>query len=193
MFEFIQGKLIKLNPAYAILENTGIGYFVNISLHTFSSLQGKQDGKLFMHEVIREDAHSLFGFQTETERDIFRHLISVSGIGANTARTILSSMSPDETSNAIVSGNVDVLKSVKGIGAKTAQRIIIDLKDKVGKAGGEVEIFTEASNTIKEEALSALIMLGFAKATVEKALTRILKTEKDLNVEQLIKRALKQL
>ncbi|MEA3443540.1 MAG: Holliday junction branch migration protein RuvA [Bacteroidota bacterium] len=193
MFEFIQGKLFKITPAYAVLENTGLAYFINISLHTFSAVQDKEHCRLFIHEVIREDAHSLFGFYTEVERDIFRNLISVSGIGPNTARMILSSMSPDETKNAILSGDVDLLKSVKGIGAKTAQRIIIDLKDKIGKADEHIEIFTDASNTIKEEALSALIMLGFGKAAVEKALAKIIKQEKDLSVEQLIKRALKQL
>lgn len=193
MFEFIQGKLFKLTPTYAVLENAGIGYFINVSLHTYSAIQGKADCQLFIHEVIREDTHMLFGFLTESEREIFRHLISVSGIGPNTGRMILSSMSPDEVKNAILSGNVDLIKSVKGIGAKTAQRLIIDLKDKVGKSEEQIEFFADASNTIREEALSALIMLGFSKAAIQKVLTKIAKQEKNLTVEQLIKRALKQL
>ncbi|MCF8370529.1 MAG: Holliday junction branch migration protein RuvA [Bacteroidales bacterium] len=193
MFEFIQGKLFKLTPACAVLENRGIGYFINISLHTFSAIQGKADCQLFIHEVIREDVHLLFGFFTETERDIFRHLISVSGIGPNTGRMILSSMSPDEVRHAILSGNVDQIKSVKGIGVKTAQRLIIDLKDKVGKSDEQAEFFIEGSNTIRDEALSALIMLGFAKSAVEKVIWKIVKQESNLTVEQLIKKALKQL
>ena len=193
MFEFIQGKVFRLTPAYVVLENGGIGYFINISVNSYSALQDKNDCQLFIHEVIREDSHSLFGFLAEKEREIFRQLISVSGIGANTARMILSSMTADEVTQAILSGNVDEIKRVKGIGAKTAQRVIIDLKDKVGKADGPLEIFDTGSNTTREEALSALIMLGFAKAAVDKVLSKIVKQEKELTVEQLIKRALKQL
>ena len=193
MFEFIKGKLVNLTPAYAVIDNSGIGYFINISLNTFSQIQGKKDCQLFIHQVIREDANILYGFLNNSEREIFRQLISVSGIGSNTARMILSSMNPGEIIEAITSGNVLVLKSVKGIGAKTAQRIIIDLKDKVGKSGEEDDIFFSQNNTIKDEALSALVMLGFARNTVNKVLDKNLTKESNLNVEELIKKALKQL
>ncbi len=193
MFEFIKGKLINITPTYAVIENSGIGYILNVSLNTYTQIQGKAECQLFIHQVIREDANTLFGFLTTQERDIFRHLISVSGIGANTARVILSSMNPAEVRDAILSGNVAQLQSVKGIGAKTAQRAIIDLKDKIGKSTIDADIFSSTSNTIKEEALSALVMLGFAKNTAGKVLDKNLLKEPDLSVEALIKRALKQL
>ena len=146
-----------------------------------------------VHEVIREDAHQLYGFADQEERDIFRHLISVSGVGASTARMMLSSLSPAEIEKSIISSDADLLKSVKGIGLKTAQRIIVDLRDKIGKLAGSGEIFAFADNTRRDEALSALVMLGFAKGAVSKVLDKIVREEKDLTVEEMIKRALKNL
>ncbi|MFW6219140.1 MAG: Holliday junction branch migration protein RuvA [Bacteroidota bacterium] len=195
MYEFILGKIAERTPAYMVLEVNGIGYFINISLHTFSRVGDKNEIRLFIHEVVREDAHLLFGFADKRERDIFRLLISVSGVGSNTARLILSSLSPDEIEQAILSGNVNLLKSVKGIGLKSAQRLIVDLKDKIGKSKEGEEILIHQDNTIKEEALSALVTLGFAKGLVEKTLTKILAREgsKDMSVEDMVKVALKQL
>ena len=191
MFEFIEGEIIEKNPAYAAIYISGISYFVNISLTTYGQIQNLNNGRLYIHHIIREDAHVLFGFYTKLEREIFRMLISVSGIGANTARVMLSSLSPDEIQDAIVGGKVDTLKSIKGIGAKSAQRIIVDLRDKMGK--GEAEIFEIKDNTIKYEALSALTVLGFSKNAVDKILNKILAEEDNLAVEDLIKKALKRL
>jgi holliday junction DNA helicase RuvA len=193
MITYINGKITEITPASVIIETGGIGYFVSISLNTFSKLDGKTEFKLLVHEVIREDAHQLFGFADAAERDIFRLLISVSGIGANTARMMLSSLTPVEIEKAIVDSNVNLLKSIKGIGLKTAQRIIVDLKDKVGKQAAAGEIFTFGDNTKREEALSALVMLGFARSAVIKVLDKIIREEKNLTVEDLIKKALKNL
>lgn len=193
MIDYIKGQIITLNPACIVLETAGIGYFISISLNTFSMLEGKSDAQILIHEVIREDAHQLFGFADNRERELFRALISVSGVGANTARMVLSSLKPHDVEVAIIEADVNVLKSVKGIGLKTAQRIIIDLKDKLGKAAPSGEIFASADNTIREEALSALVMLGFVKSAVIKALDKIIREEKNLSVEGLIKRALKNL
>jgi Holliday junction DNA helicase RuvA len=193
MIDYIKGTINQITPTFLILETGGIGYFINISISTFSKLEGKNEFKVLVHEVIREDSHLLFGFADTDERDIFRLLISVSGVGANTARMMLSSLSSLEIEKAIIGSDVNILKSVKGIGLKTAQRIIIDLKDKVGKQAGSGEIFAFADNTKREEALSALVMLGFAKSTVAKILEKIVREEKNLTVEDLIKRALKNL
>jgi len=193
MIEYIKGAITKINPTFLTIESGGIGYFINISINTFSKLEGKSDFKMLIHEVIREDAHLLFGFADSAEREIFRLLISVSGVGANTARMMLSSLSPGEIEKAILGSDVNILKSVKGIGLKTAQRIIVDLKDKLGKQAGSGEIFTIADNTSREEALSALVMLGFAKSAVSKVLDKIVREEKNLTVEDIIKRALKNL
>lgn len=193
MIDYIRGKIADLTPTYVIVENGGIGYFLNISLTTFSKLESKEEFKILVMEVIREDAHVLFGFADKEERDIFRSLISVSGVGANTARMMLSSLNPLEIEKAIISSEVNILKGVKGIGLKTAQRIIVDLKDKLGKHSGTGEIFAFADNTKREEALSALVMLGFGKSTVAKVLDKIIREEKSLTVEDLIKRALKNL
>jgi Holliday junction DNA helicase RuvA len=193
MIDYIRGKIADLTPTYVIVENGGIGYFLNISLTTFSKFEGKEEFKILVMEVIREDAHVLFGFADKEERDIFRSLISVSGVGANTARMMLSSLNPLEIEKAIISSEVNILKGVKGIGLKTAQRIIVDLKDKLGKHSGTGEIFAFADNTKREEALSALVMLGFGKSTVVKVLDKIIREEKSLTVEDLIKRALKNL
>lgn len=191
MFEYIKANLVELNPTYAIMDNSGIAYFVNISLNTYSLLKEGNEHTLYIHQVIREDAQLLYGFADKTERELFRLLITVSGIGSNTARMMLSSLSVKELKNAILTGNVNILKSIKGIGLKTAQRIIIDLKDKIVKSGAESDIFLNESNTIREEALSALVMLGFNKIAVEKTLDKIIKEEPGLKVESLIKLALK--
>lgn len=192
MIDYIKGK-IDLNPTFVIVENQGIGYFLNISLNTFAKLEGKTESILLVHEVIREDSHQLFGFADKEEREIFRLLISVSGVGAGTARMMLSSLNPVEIEQAILGSEVNTLKGVKGIGLKTAQRIILDLKDKLGKQPGTGEIFSFTDNTKREEALSALVMLGFGKNAVIKVLDRIIREEKGLTVEDLIKRALKNL
>jgi Holliday junction DNA helicase RuvA len=193
MLEYIKGHISQLTPTFVVIETGGIGYLVNISLNTFSLLEGKPEFKILIHEVIREDAHQLFGFAEAGEREIFRLLISVSGVGANTARMMLSSLSPGEIEKAIASSDVHVLQGVKGIGLKTAQRIIVDLKDKIGKHAGSGEIFSLTDNTNREEALSALVMLGFAKSAVAKVLDKIIREEKSLTVEDIIKRALKNL
>jgi holliday junction DNA helicase RuvA len=193
MIDYIKGEICQTTPTFLIMETGGIGYLVNISLTTFSKLDGKQEFKILIHEVIREDSHLLFGFADNEERDIFKLLISVTGVGANTARMMLSSLNPGEIEKAILGSDVDLLKSVKGIGLKTAQRIIVDLRDKVGKHAGSGEIFAFTDNTKREEALSALVMLGFAKSTVSKALDKIVREEKNLTVEDMIKRALKNL
>ncbi len=191
MFEYIKGHIIESSPAHCIVENNGIGYFINISLNTYTQLQNQKEIQLFLYEQIREDAHNLYGFYNVTERNIFTHLISVSGIGANTARMMLSSMSPHEIHEAIISGNVNLLKGIKGIGAKTAQRIIVDLTDKLGKEPVDQKIFTEPNNTIKDEALSALVMLGFVKGSAQKVIDKILAAEPNCKVEEVIKKALK--
>jgi Holliday junction DNA helicase RuvA len=193
MIDYIKGDITLITPTFLIMETSGIGYLVNISLTTFSRLESKKEFKILIHEVIREDSHQLFGFADIQERDIFRLLISVTGVGANTARMMLSSLNPGEIEKAILGSDSNLLKSVKGIGLKTAQRIIIDLKDKLGKHAGSDEIFTFADNTKREEALSALVMLGFAKSAVSKVLDKIVRDEKNLSVEDMIKRALKNL
>jgi Holliday junction DNA helicase RuvA len=193
MIDYIKGTITQITPAFITIETGGIGYFINISLTTFTKLEGKSDLKILVHEVIREDAHQLYGFADKEERDIFRQLISVSGVGASTARMMLSSLTPDEIEKSIIGSDVDLLKSVKGIGLKTAQRIIVDLRDKIGKQAGSGEIFAFADNTKRNEALSALVMLGFAKGAVSKVLEKIVREEKDLTVEEIIKRALKNL
>lgn len=193
MIDYIKGDIKQITPTFLTMETGGIGYLINISISTFSKLEGKKEFKILIHEVIREDSHQLFGFADSDERDIFRLLISVSGVGANTARMMLSSLSPVEIEKAILGSDANLLKSVKGIGLKTAQRIIVDLKDKLGKHAGSGEIFAFADNTKREEALSALVMLGFAKSAVTKVLDRIVRDEKNLTVEDMIKRALKNL
>ncbi len=192
MFAFIEGTVESLNPASAILNCNGVGYDLAISLNTYTLIKGKAECRLLTHLVVREDAHILFGFANEDERILFRHLISVSGVGANTARLILSSLSPGDVSEAIINAKVGLLQKVKGIGGKTAQRIIIDLKDKLVKDTGIREFLGTSHNTNKEEALSALTLLGFNKALAEKTVDKILQDEgSSISVEQLIKSALK--
>ena len=194
MIDYIKGDLTELNPAYAVIETAGMGYCIHIALPTYSALQQKTSTKLFIYESIREDAHVLFGFLTQTERQLFLLLISVSGIGANTARMILSSYSTQEIQDMIATGNVAALNSIKGIGTKTAQRIIVDLKDKIIKVAGISEpsmINMSANSLIKDEAVAALTMLGFSSAMSQKAVAKILSEQPDIQVEQLIKLALK--
>ncbi len=193
MFEYIKGIIVDLTPTSVVVENNGIGYFLNISLNTYSKLSGHKEVQLHLHQVVREDAHILFGFIDANERGIFRHLISVSGVGANTARMMLSSLTSSEIQSAIISSNVNTLQGVKGIGAKSAQRIIIELKDKLGKDTDISDFSLPQNNTTKEEALSALVMLGFAKNSVTKVIDKIFTANLDASVEDLIKLALKQL
>nr|WP_321453511.1 Holliday junction branch migration protein RuvA [uncultured Carboxylicivirga sp.] len=191
MYEYISGRIAEASPAHVVVDVNGIGYLLNISLNTFTRLEGKTEAQLFVHENIREDAFQLYGFADPAERELFRHLISVSGIGANTARMMLSSLTSEELRGAILTGNVNQIKGVKGIGAKTAQRVIVDLKDKLGKEPVDPKIFAEQDNTIREEALSALVMLGFAKNSAQKAIEKILKEDPSIKVEAVIKQALK--
>ena len=191
MYAYITGKIAEKSPTFVVLDNQGIGYYINITLNTFTAIGEKEEVRLFTHEQILEDAHNLFGFYSAKERDLFELLISVSGVGCNTARLILSSLTVSELSNAIANDDVKTIQAVKGIGAKTAQRIVIDLKDKLKKTDLPTEIFAAPNNTIKTEALSALTILGFGKAAVDKTLDRLLKQMPEANVETLIKEALK--
>lgn len=191
MITQLRGKLVEKNPTYVVVDCNGVGYMLHISLNTFSALPKDESITIYTHLSIKEDAHTLFGFITRLEREIFRLLISVSGVGPSIARTMLSSMSSEEIQQAIASSNVALIQSVKGIGAKTAQRLILDLKDKVLKTFDLDENELPVYNTNKEEALSALEVLGFARKISEKVLDRILKEENSLSVEQLIKKALK--
>lgn len=192
MYAFIEGFIDSLNPASAVINCKGVGYNIAISLNTYSFIKGKSECRLLTHLVVREDAQILFGFASEEERILFRHLISVSGVGANTARLILSSLTPADVSEAIINARVGTLQRVKGIGGKTAQRIIIDLKDKLVKDGGIKEILGTTHNTNKEEALSALTLLGFNRNQSEKTIDKIIQDEGSaITVEQLIKNALK--
>ena len=193
MIDYIKGTITQITPTFLVIETGNVGYHINISLNTFTKLEGKYDYRILVHEVIREDAHQLFGFADKEEREVFRQLLSVSGVGASTARMMLSSLSPAEIERAIIGAEVNILKSVKGIGLKTAQRIIVDLKDKLGKQTGTGEIFAFSDNTKRDEALSALVMLGFAKGAVTKVLDKIVTAEKNLTVEEMIKKALKNL
>ena len=193
MIAHIKGRLLEKTPTYVVVDCNGVGYELKISLNTFSKLGDSEVCSLFTHFVVREDAQLLYGFKETSERELFRLLISVSGVGSATAMMILSSLSPNETKQAILNNDVNVLKSVKGIGAKSAERIIIDLRDKIGKVEGTTTISNPLSNTVKEEALSALVMLGFSKNPAEKALNKILAIGEDLTVEELIKRTLKNL
>lgn len=190
MFEFFEGKFFEITPSYIVVNCGGVGYKIEISLNSYSILKDKSEGKVLVHHIVREDAQLLFGFENEKERQLFRHLISVNGVGANTARMILSSLSCDDLIEAVVTENVNVIKAVKGIGLKTAQRIIIDLKDNLNK----IEIVKTESiigNKNREEALLALQTLGFNKTIIEKTLDKILKTNASLGVEELIRQALK--
>lgn len=203
MIEYIKGDLAEITPALAVIETAGVGYALNISLTTYSTIQGKEEVKLYVHEALvtggRDDSYTLYGFATKQERELYRLLITVSGVGANTARMILSSISPAELCNVIASGDERMLKSVKGIGLKTAQRIIVDLKDKILSSGiaTEFKVGNDSNTTIdsavKDEAVGALTMLGFSPAPSAKVVSEILKNEPTLPVEQVVKLALKQI
>ena len=202
MIEYIKGQLAELTPALAVVEAAGVGYALNISLTTYSGIQGKKEVKLYVHEALttggRDDSFTLFGFVNKQERELYRLLITVSGVGANTARMMLSSMNPTELCNAIANGDERMIKTVKGIGLKTAQRIIVDLRDKIMASGIANELHvggekTESTlnNAVKEEAVAALTMLGFSPAPVAKVVVSILQKQADLPVEQVVKEALK--
>lgn len=198
MIEYVKGEIAELSPATAIIDCNGLGYAVNISLNTYSAIQGKSTCKLYIYEAIREDAYVLYGFADKQERELFLLLISVSGIGGNTARMILSALSPSELVNVISSENANLLKTVKGIGLKTAQRVIVDLKDKIkttvpATGSGQSALLSAMNTEIQEEAIAALTMLGFAAAPSQKVVLAILKEEPDAAVEKVIKLALKRL
>ena len=204
MIDYIKGELAELTPAQAVIEAAGVGYALNISLNTYTAIQGKKDVKLFVHESLvtggRDDSYTFFGFASKQERDLYRLLISVSGVGANTARMILSAASPADLSNAIASSNERLLKGVKGIGLKTAQRIIVDLKDKVVALGiaqevtmGEGGSAVAVNNEVMDEAVSALTMLGFSPAPSAKVVRALLEENAAMPVEQVVKEALKRI
>lgn len=191
MYAFISGKIVEITPAYAIIDNHGVGYFINITLNTFTAIGEQQEVKLFTHLQVLEDAHNLFGFYTAKERDMFEMLISVSGVGCNTARLILSSLTVNELSTAIANEDIKTIQAVKGIGSKTAQRLVVDLKDKVRKTDYTEETVETVNSSVKSEALSALVILGFSKNAASKALDKLLKQSPDASVEILIREALK--
>ena len=199
MIEYIKGELTELTPAFATVEAAGVGYGLNISLSTYSAIQGKKEVKLYVYEAIREDAYMLYGFVSKKEREMFQLLITVSGVGTNTARMMLSSVSPAELCNCISTNNERMIKSVKGIGLKTAQRIIVDLRDKIVALGIAEEIpaggamQAPVNNAVKDEAVSALTMLGFAPAPSQKVVVQILQEQPDAPVEVVVKLALKQI
>jgi len=199
MIEYIKGELTELTPALATVEAAGVGYGLNISLNTYSALQGKKDAKLYVYEAIREDAHVLYGFINKKEREMFELLITVSGVGANTARMMLSGMSVGELCNAISTGNAKLMQGIKGIGKMTAQRIIVDLRDKIVALGIADEIpaggtmAAPVNNAVRDEAVAALTMLGFSPAPTQKVVVQILQEQPHLPVEQVVKLALKQI
>lgn len=192
MYDYIKGNVAELTPTYVVLDNHGVGYMVNISLNSFNALQHQEDVvKVYVYEAIREDAHLLYGFTERRERELFLLLISVSGVGANTARMILSSLTPSDLEQTIASENVGILKSVKGIGAKTAERIIVDLKDKIKLSTDTLLDKSQVTSEVFDEAMSALVMLGFTKQMSQKALKKLFTAEPTITVEQAIKKALK--
>ena len=193
MITHIQGKLSEKNPTHVVIDCNGVGYMLNISLHNYSQISDKEQLKLFTHLQVKEDSHTLYGFSSLAEREIFRLLISVSGIGASIARTMLSSLTPKQIREGIATGDVVLIQSIKGIGAKTAQRVILDLKDKILKIYDIDEVSVSGGNTNKDEALSALEVLGFLKKQAERVVDKIMVTQPDADVETIIKQALKNL
>lgn len=192
MYDYIKGNVAELTPTYVVLDNHGVGYMINISLNSFNALLHQEDVvKVYVYEAIREDAHLLYGFTERRERELFLLLISVSGVGANTARMILSSLTPSDLEQTIASENVGILKSVKGIGAKTAERIIVDLKDKIKLSTDTLLDKSQVTSEVFDEAMSALVMLGFTKQMSQKALKKLFTAEPTITVEQAIKKALK--
>ena len=195
MIDYIKGQLTEINPTEAIVETSGIGYRILVSLQTYEGLNGRNDVKIYIHHYIREDEELYYGFASKDERELFRLLISVSGIGASTARMMLSSLTSDEIRNAIIAEDINKIKSIKGIGLKSAQRLILELKDKVIKGGGSESsvLFSSTSNAATEEAVTALVMLGFTKANVIKAVNAVLKEKPEASLEEIIKLSLKRL
>lgn len=193
MIHHLKGKLVEKNPTYVVIECAGVGYFVNISLHTFSKLPDGELLSLYTHLQVKEDSHTLFGFAEKSEREIFRLLLSVSGIGSSTARTMLSSMSPAQIRDAIANGDAPAIQAIKGIGLKTAQMVILDLRDKILKVYDIDELSTTSNNTNKDEALSALEVLGFARRQAEKVVDKVISQDASLSAENIIKLALKNL
>ncbi|MCL4146031.1 UNVERIFIED_CONTAM: hypothetical protein GTU68_026155 [Idotea baltica] len=193
MITHIQGKLIEKNPTHVVIDCNGVGYMLNISLHTFSQIPNSENLKLYTHLQVKEDSHTLYGFSSLAEREIFRLLLSVSGIGASIARTMLSSLTPKQVREGIATSDVALIQSIKGIGAKTAQRVILDLKDKVLKIYDIDEVSVYKGNTNKDEALSALEVLGFVKKQAERVVDKIMIQQPDADVETIIKQALKNL
>jgi Holliday junction DNA helicase RuvA len=193
MIDHLKGKLVEKNPTHVVIECGGVGYFVNISLHTFSKILDAENIMLFTHLQVKEDSHTLFGFFEKSEREIFRLLLSVSGIGASIARTMLSSMAPMQVRDAIATGNVVLIQAIKGIGTKTAQRVILDLKDKILKIYDIDEVLAISNNTNKDEALSALEVLGFVRKQSERIVDKILSQDASLSAEAIIKLSLKNL
>ena len=193
MITHIQGKLVEKNPTDVVIDCNGVGYLLNISLHTFSQIPDQENIKLYTHLQVREDSHTLFGFSSLAEREIFRLLISVSGIGASTARTMLSALTPKQVREGIATENVSLIQSIKGIGLKTAQRTVIELKDKILKVYDIDEVSVSQDNTAKDEALSALEVLGFNKKQAERAIDKFMSSQPTANVETIIKEALKNL
>ncbi len=191
MISHLQGKLVEKSPTHVVIECNGVGYDVNISLHTYSLLPNNDFLKLYIYLQIKEDAHTLFGFVEKSEREIFKYLLSVSGIGSSIARTMLSSLDPKQITNAIASGDVITIQSIKGIGSKTAQRVILDLKEKMLKLYDIDEVSLVQNNTTRDEALSALEVLGFVRKTSEKVVEKIIKEEPESSLESIIKKALK--
>lgn len=195
MIDYIKGQITELSPTEVIIETYGIGYRILISLQTYEGLNGKKDATLYIHHYLREDEELYYGFATKDERELFRLLIGVSGIGASTARMMLSSLTADEIRNAIIAEDINKIKSIKGIGLKSAQRLILELKDKVVKGAGADNnvLFSSTSNAATEEAVTALVMLGFTKANVTKAVTAVLKENPGASLEEIIKQSLKRL
>jgi Holliday junction DNA helicase RuvA len=194
MYEFISGKVAELTPAYAVIEAGGVGYYLNISLQTFSEIEKFPEAKLYAHFTVREDAQILYGFATRDEREVFRRLISVSGVGGNTARMILSTYSPSELSNIISSGNAVLLKNVKGLGLKTSEKIIVELRDKmIGITGSDVATGATPDNGTLSEAVAALAMLGFSRAASDKVVRAVIKDNPTSPVEEIIRLSLKKL
>jgi len=193
MIHFLNGKIAEINPTYVVIESSGVGYFVSISLHTYGKIQSLDNVKLLTHHIFREDGQFLFGFFTEEERVVFRLLLGVSGVGANTARMLLSSMTPGEVVESITSGNATNLQKVKGIGLKTAERIIVDLRGKIDRGSYVSENISPRHNTIKQETLSALVQLGFSRQAAEKAVDRAIQSGEVTSVEDVIRLALKYL
>ena len=195
MIDYIKGKIIELTPTYTVVENSGIGYMIQISLQTFSALENKTDVTVYIHHYLREDDEQFYGFSSKDERELFRLLIGVSGIGVSTAQMMLSSLSSEEIRNAIISEDINRIKSIKGIGLKTAQRLILELKDKIvkGRGADNTALFSASTNAIVEEATTALVLLGFTKANVNKAVSAVLKENPSAGLESIIKLALKKL